>query len=167
LLSWWAEQNAHKRHLWAGNIPSRVTGKEKGWPPAELAEQVKATRAQPGATGNIHFSMKPLMHNTGGVADALASVYTEPALVPASPWLDDQPPAKPTVTRDGKGLRIAPTGEPVRLFVVRTRTGDKWETTLRPADGEKAVSVELAAADEVRVSAIDRAGNEGPAATPK
>jgi uncharacterized lipoprotein YddW (UPF0748 family) len=165
LLAWWAEQNAKKRHLWPGNIPSRVTGKEKGWPAAEIAEQVKATRAQPGATGNIHFSMRPLMHNTGGVADALAGAYAEPALVPASPWLDDRPPAKPTVTRDGQELRITPTGEPVRLFVVRTRTGDKWETTFRPADGEKAATIKLPAADEVRVSAADRVGNEGPAAT--
>ena len=167
LLAWWAEQNTKKRHLWPGNIPSRVTGREKGWPAAEIADQVKATRAQPGATGNIHFSMKPLMHNSGGVADALAGVYSEPALVPASPWLDDTPPAKPTVTRDGNEIRITPAGEPVRLFVVRTRTGDKWGTTFRPADGEKAVMMKLPAADEVRVSAIDRAGNEGPATTAK
>ena len=111
--------------------------------------------------------MKPLMHNSGGVADALAGVYAEPALVPASPWLDDTPPAKPTVTRDGNEIRITPAGEPVRLFVVRTRTGDKWGTLLRAADGEKAVMMKLPAADEVRVSAIDRAGNEGPAATAK
>ena len=48
LLAWWAEQNTKKRHLWPGNIPSRVTGQEKGWPAAEIADQIKATRAQPG-----------------------------------------------------------------------------------------------------------------------
>jgi uncharacterized lipoprotein YddW (UPF0748 family) len=168
LLEWWAEQNPKKRHLWPGNIPSRVNNKEKGWPAHEIADQIKATRTQAGATGNIHFSMKPLMHNTAGVADALLEVYTSPALVPASPWLDDKPPGKPTVAWDGdkKELRITPTGEPVRLFVVRTRSGDKWETALRPADGEKAVTVKVPAADEVRVTAIDRAGNEGPPASP-
>ena len=166
LLAWWAGENLKKRHLWPGNIPSRVTGKEKGWPAHEIADQIKATRAQEGATGNIHFSMKPLMHNTGGVADSLSEVYAGPALVPASPWLDDQPPAKPAVAWDGerKELRITPAGEPVRLFVVRKRTGEKWETSLQPADGDKAVSVKLEAApDEVRVTAIDRVGNEGPA----
>jgi uncharacterized lipoprotein YddW (UPF0748 family) len=168
LLAWWAEQNGKKRHLWPGNIPSRVSNKEKGWPAREIADQIKATRAQAGATGNIHFSMKPLMHNTAGVSDALLEVYTTPALVPASPWLDDHPPAKPTVTWDGekKKLRIAPTGGPVRLFVVRTRTGDKWETTSQAANGDEAVSVTLTVApDEVRVTAINRIGNEGPAAT--
>lgn len=168
LLAWWAEQNPKKRHLWPGNIPSRVTGKEKGWPPSEIADQIKATRAQPGATGNIHFSMKPLMHNTGGVADAIAKVYQTPALVPASPWLDNQPPAKPTVIWDAerKEVRVKPVGEPVRLFVIHKRTGDQWSTTLQPADGARAINVRFVAApDEVRVSVIDRVGNEGPAAS--
>jgi uncharacterized lipoprotein YddW (UPF0748 family) len=167
LLAWWAEQNPKKRHLWPGNIPSRVTGKAKGWPPVEIAEQIKATRAQPGATGNIHFSMKPLMHNTGGVGDALATVYETPALVPASPWLDDQPPARPMVTWDAerKEVRVKPTGEPARLFVIYKRMGDKWATTLQPADGARALNVRFVAApDEIRVSAVDRVGNEGPAA---
>lgn len=167
LLAWWAEQNGKNRHLWPGNIPSRVSGKEKGWPASEIAEQIKATRAQPGATGNIHFSMKPLMR-TGGVADALAGVYSTPALVPASPWLDDKPPGKPTVTWDAERteVRITPVGEPVRLFVIQKRTGEKWELTILPADGSRALNMRFSALpDEVRVSAIDRVGNEGPAAT--
>jgi hypothetical protein len=144
-----------------------VSGKEKGWPASEIAEQIKATRAQPGATGNIHFSMKPLMR-TGGVADALAGVYSTPALVPASPWLDDKPPGKPTITWDAERteVRITPVGEPVRLFVIQKRTAEKWEPTILPADGSGALNVRLTARpDEVRVSAIDRVGNEGPAAT--
>jgi uncharacterized lipoprotein YddW (UPF0748 family) len=167
LLAWWAEQNSKQRHLWPGNIPSRVSGKEKGWPASEIAEQIKATRAEPGATGNIHFSMKPLMRNTGGVADALAGVYSTPALVPASPWLDDKPPGRPTITWDAerKEVRVKPVGELVRLFVIQKRTGEKWETTLLPADGDRALNLRFVSTpNEIRVSAIDRVGNEGPAA---
>ena len=51
-----------------------MTGKDKGWPATEIADQVEATRKQKGATGNVHFSMKPLMTNRGGVADALEKV---------------------------------------------------------------------------------------------
>jgi uncharacterized lipoprotein YddW (UPF0748 family) len=85
LLAWWSEQNSKHRLLCPGLYTSRVTGKEKGWPASEVVEQVKLTRAQPGASGHIHFSMRALMNNTGGIADALKSVYTEPAKVPPMP----------------------------------------------------------------------------------
>ena len=172
LLAWWASENSKKRHLWPGNIPSRVTGKEKGWPASEIADQIKATRAEPGAGGNIHFSMKPLMHNTGGVAEALASVYTEPALVPASPWLDDQAPPKPTLHLVSGGVEmqisVFSKGEPVRLFVVRSLQNGKWTTSIRPASGDNGLRLDFRPApDEVRISAIDRAGNEGAPAVVK
>jgi uncharacterized lipoprotein YddW (UPF0748 family) len=82
LLEWWASENKKSRHLWPGLIPSRAADKERGWSADEIVEQIKLTRAQKGATGNIHFSMKALMNNTGGVADALKSVYAEPAQIP-------------------------------------------------------------------------------------
>jgi uncharacterized lipoprotein YddW (UPF0748 family) len=98
LLAWWAEQNAKQRHLWPGNFTSRVRRTADAqetatvWPAAELVRQIEATRAQPGATGNVHFSMKALMHNYDGIADTLkAGVYSEPALVPESPWLKERP----------------------------------------------------------------------------
>jgi uncharacterized lipoprotein YddW (UPF0748 family) len=167
LLAWWAGENMKKRHLWPGNIPSRVSRKEKGWPAYELADQVKATRAQAGATGNIHFSMKPLMNNAGGVADVLAEVYAEPALAPASPWLDDQPPAKPRAewTAARKELRLTPgKGEPTWLLAVRLRQGDKWSTRIYPAAGRTEVRIACAAdPDELVVTAVDRVGNESPA----
>jgi uncharacterized lipoprotein YddW (UPF0748 family) len=172
LLAWWASENAKKRHLWPGNIPSRVTGQAKGWPASEIAEQVKATRAQAGAGGNIHFSMKPLMQNTGGVAAALAGVYAEPALVPASPWLDDRAPPKPTLAlnagEDQWQLKIAAPGKPIRNFVVRSLTNGKWTTSIPPANGDNAARLTFKPPpDEVRVSAIDRVGNESPVASVK
>ena len=95
LLAWWAGENAAKRHLWVGNYTSRVmTEGAKGWPASEVVEQIKVTREQ-GAGGNVHFSMKSLLRNAGGVADELAKVYVEPALVPASPWLGAAKPGKP------------------------------------------------------------------------
>ncbi|HKB05934.1 MAG TPA: family 10 glycosylhydrolase [Gemmataceae bacterium] len=168
LLGWWAGENTQKRHLWPGNIPSRVTRKDKGWAPSEIADQIDATRAQAGATGNIHFSMKPLMNNVGGVSDVLAKVYAEPALVPASPWLDNILMAKPqaewTATR--KELRLVPRGEePTWLFAVRLQFGGKWETRIYPAAGRKDVRVAYAEApDRLVVTAVDRNGNESPAA---
>jgi uncharacterized lipoprotein YddW (UPF0748 family) len=167
LLAWWAGQNTERRHLWPGLITSRH-------PAAEIVSQIKTTRARPGATGNVHFSMKALMNNKGGVADALKAVYAEPALVPASPWLGDKPPARPWVrwaTESGRGsLLIRPPDEsvrlkdilnPPRLYVVRSLAGGTWSTKIVPADHRNAVTVPFPAVPEqFVVTAIDRVGNE-------
>ena len=170
LLAWWAGENTKKRHLWPGLIPSRVTGTDRGWPAGEIADQIKATRAQPGATGDVLFSMKPLLRNTGGIADALRAVYAEPALVPASPWLASRPPARPRLDLQEQSgrrvLRVRPAGEPVRLYVVRSRAGGKWSVRIQPADGDRPVAVPLADRPErVLVTAIDRTGTESEPAT--
>src|SRR5206468_2637633 len=98
LLAWWAGENTQGRHLWPGNFTSK-------YPAEEIVEQIKVTRAQAGATGNVHFSMKALMGGAGGKADALKSVYAEPALVPASPWLRKEPPAGVSVGFESNGGR--------------------------------------------------------------
>jgi uncharacterized lipoprotein YddW (UPF0748 family) len=85
LLGWWSEQNGKQRLLCPGLYTSRVTGKDKGWPASEIVEQIKLERGQAGASGQIHFSMRALMNNTGGIADALKQVYREPAKVPRTP----------------------------------------------------------------------------------
>ncbi len=169
LLAWWVGENRKGRHLWPGNIPSRVTGKEKGWPASEIAEQVGATRKQKGATGNVHFSMKPLMENRGGVADALKGVYAEPALVPTSPWLGDGSPAAPRLAWEKQGgkpaLSVKPGGGTVRLYVVRTRSGGTWAVRIHPA-AEKAIVLPVGDGPEkVVVTAVDRVGNESQPAT--
>src|SRR5262249_47396848 len=163
LLAWWVQENTKKRHLWPGNIPSRAYDTKRGWTPKEIADQIRATRAQPGATGNIHFSMKPLMKSEGDLAEAFAEAYPDLALVPPSPWLDDHPPAKPTVewSAEKKDIWITPRGEPVRLFVVRRQVAGMWETILQPANGESSVRVPCPVTpDRLIVTAIDRTGNE-------
>ena len=172
LLEWWAGENVKGRHLWPGNIPSRVTGKAKGWPASEIADQVRATRAQKGAGGNIHFSMKPLLRNAGGVADALKEVYAEPALVPADPWAKVKPPAPPRLAWKEevgrKELEIGPPADPVRLYVVRSRSGGKWAVSIHPARGEQPTAVTFpGAVERVTVTAIGRAGLESAPATSK
>ncbi len=137
LLNWWAGENTQKRHLWPGNIPSRV-GAAKPWPASEITEQIKLTRKVGG--GNVHFSAKPILANVAGIADELAKVYATPALVPASPWLGYAKPAVPLV------LEVAMSDPPGYNFrmpvdcvaVVQVRVGDVWTTT-RLGDGVQAV----------------------------
>ncbi|MFO0844482.1 MAG: family 10 glycosylhydrolase [Gemmataceae bacterium] len=163
LLAWWAGENPHGRHLWPGNAAYRVGSNPTLWPDGELAEQVRVTRGQKGASGNVFFSMKALVRK-GPVADTLARVYAEPALVPASPWLGKAPPAKPTVSRlerrEGLLLDIRPAGQDVRLHVVRQLVGGKWSVDIVPATrSDNRWSSEQKPA-KVVVSSIDRVGLE-------
>ena len=66
--------------------------------PTRFCGRLKPRVHQPGATGNVHFSMKALMRNYDGIADKLkAGPYAEPALVPESRWLGDETPPAPEV----------------------------------------------------------------------
>jgi uncharacterized lipoprotein YddW (UPF0748 family) len=163
LLEWWAGENTRGRHLWPGNIPSRVTGLEKGWPAEEIAEQVRVTRRTAGASGNIHFSMKPLLHNMGGVADALKSVYSEGALPPAMPWARLPPRPQPELiwktTGDNTVLHIR-SGGGARWVAIRTRENNQWAMRVVFAEGDQTeISFDKPMA-RVAVSTLDRAGNE-------
>ena len=145
LLAWWAEQNVKQRHLWPGNFTSKVgvkpkkeelekkrRQKKKPAPPGRrttFIRQIAATRATPGATGNVHFSMKALMKNSGGIADKLKKgPYAEPALVPESPWLGHETPEKPDVSAKrtdewrGRGDEIAEWQRAVAMAGARSTT---------------------------------------------
>jgi uncharacterized lipoprotein YddW (UPF0748 family) len=186
LLRWWADENARSRHLWAGNFTSRVTASGRGWSPSEVLEQVRLTRRDPGASGNVHFSMRTLLENVGGLADSLErDVYADRALVPASPWLDPTVPATPTASvADGPRRRrergpaeprartaeqevaveFAPGAGPTPfLWVVRAKGASGWTTVVVPGRDRRTV-LTGAVSDSVLVSAVSRVGVEGPAA---
>jgi uncharacterized lipoprotein YddW (UPF0748 family) len=171
LLRWWGEQNPFNRHIWVGNYTSRVMGEGANWPASELLEQVRLTRADSGATGNVHFSMNVLLQNRDSLGDRLvAGPYAVPALVPATPWLEESAPAAPKAsvevdTLSGRTtVSIEPVGKtPARLWVVRARFGSEWTTSVVPANvREHSFSVADASArpDLVVVTAIGRTGIE-------
>ena len=171
LLAWWHEQNKAKRHLWPGNFTSKLLDAEnKTWSADELLAQIWVTRAQEGATGNVHFSMKALSRNAGGIADALMEgPYREPALVPASPWLGEETPEHPiAVSREtANGIVVdllLPGGNHPWLWVIHVRTEASWQTTIVPGwQDQQEIPLGEKSADEVIVSAISRIGREGPA----
>ena len=171
LLGWWGEQNDEGRHLWPGLYDSRVLPDVGGYTPEEILDQVLLVRDDPEATGTVHFSMKALLARYGRLGDALADgPYAEPALVPASPWLDDEPPEAPLVAitpRDGALDVVVRDGgaEAAHRYVVRARRGGVWTWQVVPPDlgtyvleGRPGRPVKA-----VAVSALDRVGNEGPA----
>jgi uncharacterized lipoprotein YddW (UPF0748 family) len=170
LLQWWAEQNPFGRHIWAGNIPNSIGDGPRGWPASEIVEQVQLTRASGTATGNVHFSAASLLRNPGGLFDALrASLYTESALVPASPWLSGRRLPAPSVSAmpdpglHATALSFEPAGERPASWIVHARWGDAWQTLLLPGRSRQ-VSIDWrdgTAPDAVALAAVDRAGVEG------
>jgi uncharacterized lipoprotein YddW (UPF0748 family) len=178
LLAWWQEQNEHGRHLWPGIFTSKIAeGTQRQWAAEEIVQQIEVTRQQPGATGNIHFSIKALAADRDGIATKLrAGLYAEPALVPASPWLAEPgtEPAAPSLAWSGRGserrLRMQmPDEKAPWLWVVREKHGDNWTTRILPGH-ISVIDAQLAGSDEpdgerakIVVSAVDRLGIEGPA----
>jgi uncharacterized lipoprotein YddW (UPF0748 family) len=173
LLSWWIGQNTQGRHVWPGSYTARV-GEDGGrhpWPASEIVYQIKTTRGHVGSTGNIQFSMKTLMQNSGGVADQmLKEVYAEPALIPASPWLSSAPPTRPEIniapkTEGDNSLTLQwqdDDGDRIQLWALQTRTNGVWRTRILPREQAQArFAPELVKnLDRVVVSAVDRYGNQ-------
>lgn len=168
LLQWWAQENTKGRHVWPGlalyKIPIRGPRKMS---PADVVEEIRLTRQTPGATGHIHFNAAVLMQNIEAIADSLAAIYAEPALVPASPWLDATGPSRPVASaaRDTAAgtidVRFAPSQrDQVRWWVVQSRVNEDWVIAIVPG-GERRhlLTGDVGAVNLVAVTAVDRTGN--------
>jgi uncharacterized lipoprotein YddW (UPF0748 family) len=164
LLDAWRAQNRQGRHLWTGLFTSRIGAAERAYPADEVLQQVALLRQRPDTRGHIHFSMVALLQNREGIADALRNgPYASPALVPATPWLAGQPPARPRASlfddaQDQPSLRLwAARGSALRTLALRIRRGSTWRVTLMALTGVH--HVPLSADDDlVLVQGIDRVG---------
>lgn len=166
LLKWWSQQNVLGRHIWPGNYTSKLN---QGWPAQEILNQIGATRANAGSTGNIHFSAKALMANYKGIATALRNgPYGSSVLVPPSPWLDDTAPpipATPSLSRDANALHLTlntESTEPVRFYIVATQYGAAWSYRFTSPDKPEMdllSSTKQGALERVAIAAIDRVEN--------
>ena len=189
LLDYWHRQNTQGRHVWAGLFTSRVLaaptpgvlGSKASWLPEEITRQIAAVRQRAPGSGHAHFSMVALLQNRQSIGDALqADTYASAALVPASPWLENDAPLKPTATVTPL---IGPYG-PMRIHVKQEARGKAptcWAVWLRygtqwffqisrvPAFTVSAQrnsdKLGVAALSAVVISAIDRVGNESPRTT--
>jgi uncharacterized lipoprotein YddW (UPF0748 family) len=170
LLDWWIGENRKGRHIWPGHNSSRAGTGGPEWPLDELNNQVRLTRATTtkgqGATGDIFFSMKSLMPGASALADKLtAELYTDHALIPASPWLGSRKPAAPRgrVIRDASSneqlLRIVP-GARARWIAVQVLRNGSWQQWVLPASYTQLVigNAQATPADAIVLTAIDRNG---------
>ncbi len=170
LLKYWAQANPRQRHLWPGLFTSSIRpppgarsdaagiGSTRSWPAREVLDQITTLEREPGASGHIHFSMVALLQDRDGLSTQLQrGAYASPALMPATPWLDDKPPPPPRLVRRGDAAFIEPAaGEPAARWAVWRRIEGRWRFALL-APAERRVARERA--DVVVVSAVDRHGN--------
>ncbi|WP_425283819.1 glycoside hydrolase family 10 protein [Lihuaxuella thermophila] len=99
LTDWWSrEVRGRNTHLYIGQAAYKVgISNPPAWQnPEELPNQLKHNLLFAEIKGSIFFSFKDLRRNPLGIKDRLTQeIYKVPALVPAMPWLDDEPPKKP------------------------------------------------------------------------
>jgi uncharacterized lipoprotein YddW (UPF0748 family) len=161
LLKWWLENNPKHRNIWPGLDADRVGGK---WKPEEILNQVKLTRELSNAGGGeIYWSIKALLTQRGRLGDALATdYYAQPALIPASPWLETNSPAAPKLEMKSSGkLKWKPErADKISVWVLQTEDGGNWRTQILPEGTREAKLGSLPQA--VALTAIDRCGVASP-----
>ena len=169
LLEWWVGENVMGRHMWPGNFTSRAGGVGSGaFSVSELVEQIRVTRLQEGATGNVHFSMKSFLTNQAGMNDSLlVGPYAAPALVPATPWLKAPPPPLPTArlaeTAAGTRLVLRTVGTAVPWqYAIRLRTDTAWITMVVSGSTTSWAIPTGTSPTSLSVVSLNRVGTESP-----
>jgi len=136
VVPWWADQvRGTGVHLYIGQATYKVgiSTQSPDWSdPAELSDHLARNTEFPEVLGDIFFSAKDVRADRLGATSLLnATWYTRPALVPAMPSLDSQPPAhvktlRSTRTEDGVALSWSSGSADSASYAVYRRdlTGD-------------------------------------------
>jgi uncharacterized lipoprotein YddW (UPF0748 family) len=166
LLGWWQSENLQQRHLWPGISLGRDTSAKNV---NEILSQVMIARGiLPASPGVIHWNIASLTRNPNMVKGLEDGPYKTEALVPASPWLDNTPPAPPktTVTKTLDTMQVLwthPNENDVFHWVVYARYGDAWITHILDRDARSynlPVLQNKKSLTGMIVTAVDRTGNE-------
>ena len=162
LLNWWAEQNPKGRLVIAGMDATKTSRRKEPWKPAEILNQIRLTRQQTGVNGHILYNMGTLLRNSSLSTALEAEVYDEPALIPASPWLDPKAPETPRISAREAGGQLevtwAPGGETVALYVLQTKRAKTWRTEIQ-AGARRSCRLDRPWPDAIALTAVDRCGN--------
>ena len=125
----------------------------------------------PMSPGVVHWSMSALTKNPSLTKELNEGVYKKPALVPASPWLDNHAPKPPEVflgeQNDSLLIRWEAKDEDVFKWVLYFQYDSKWEQRIfNKQETETLIKLYNNKTPEpdklkyIMVTAIDRTGNE-------
>lgn len=168
LLGWWAKENTCGRHLWPGIKIDRGGGRDNA---TEVVNQIMITRGiLQESKGTVHWSIGPLMKYDTLSKKLVEGPYRNKALVPASPWLDSEPPKPPelNVFRK-KGKVYATWTHPGRAGIFKwvlyyQYRDEKWKHTILTKEHSTQVFDHLSDKGNpllfVGMTAVDRSGNQ-------
>jgi len=159
LLKWWSDQGS--RPVWPGIATTRIQSSEDpGRPASEIINQIQLSRTTGSNwVGHIHWSVKGLMKNQGGITAQLSKIYTQPVAVPPMPWLSKAVPATPQLGASAQGDKtsIHWKTEYAAKIAIQARYNGTWQTVaIVPAGTQK---LAFPKADAVAATSIDRFGN--------
>lgn len=171
LLGWWQGENTLQRHLWPGiNV---VNNKPTDASNLEVVNEIQLTRDLiPKSMGSVHWNLSSLTKNPKLTKDLIEGPYKTPALVPASPWLNNIKPPAPLVkfVSNTENISINWETSDINTFkwVLYFQYGDKWDYKIlnrlaKNASLNKKIidaSGKEITLKNIIVSAIDRTGNE-------
>lgn len=159
LLPWWSAQNGLGRQLWPGLAVYQVDQ----WKADEIPRQIEFVRSQPGVTGYVLYNAGSLFRHPALEQRFERELNAQPALVPASPWLNPShaAPTQPYVfvTGAGEHLRaswVSTGNDPVRWWVVQQRKNGVWKTEI--LSGAQSSLTLANAPDAMAVTAVDCTG---------
>ena len=179
LVGWWKEQNLKNKHFWPGITIDRENNEANS---LEVINQIMTIRGMlPESPGNIFWSIGPML-KFKELADAVVNgPYKKQALVPATPWFNNQPVAQPTVATkvDNDKVKISWTHvkkENVFKWVVYLKYGSRWDYEIltnditsyeAPLESEYkfytdsgSLQTKKMILTDIAVSAVDRVSNE-------
>ena len=170
LLTWWTQQNLTGKFVWPSNYTSQLNGT---WPVSEIVNQIDVTRATPGATGNVHYSIKALKNNWATIKVTLiAGQYAENSVPPAFTWIDNSAPSAPAISstyNSGVGsvtMSWTPQGpETPTYYVLKYMIGATWTTNVStPTTTSLTIPIKNSGQTlrAFGVSSVDRAFNMSP-----
>ncbi len=169
LLGWWASENHKQRHLWPGISVGRDTAIASV---NETLNQIMISRGMtPQSKGVVHWSISSDVKNPKLSQMMKDGVYRKPALVPASSWLDDSPPANveaAATMKDGKYvINRTDDNKDVFRWVVYYQYGDVWNYQVMNRNDKSfeinsaiTVNKQERQLKQIAVTAVDRTGNE-------
>lgn len=168
-LNW--EQESYGHPVAPGLAAYLLDPKQKDWEGVAITREMNFLR-QIGIGGQGFFRSKFVLENHKGLYDFCCDFYRQPALTPASTWIDAEAPAAPVVTREvEQGYVLHLSWEPVAdatpvVYNVyhRDREGrvEMLAHHLTTTSFDYAPAVASYIYDDVIVCSMDAFGNESP-----
>jgi len=178
LANWW-RMHTYGRGMYIGHgvYKSDRNSATVEWAmPEELPRQINLLRSIPEIGGSAFFSSKHFRRDLMGFQDSLrANIYSNPAIVPIMPWLDDTPPPEVKRLRKSWGKirwekpEVEDEMNKPKQFVVYLNEKDKPFDIYNPEfiyeiTREEKIKIERINRKrkkyEVRVTTLDRLNNE-------